>query len=418
MEPSSPLSSPRPPHTPPPASGSPPRDTSSHKKDAAADIIRRELEGIYSGGSGEATPHTTPISHTTPTQATRAEVGQKVAQSQTDSLEPSSPYDKTHSAPSLSQADQWKQYHSSWQNYYQKYYEQYYVSAVKQQLSTASTPKEAPNTTTAPADDGALTRDEALYELRQKIVTNATAQAKKVRKSRHFIPIAAALGVIMTFALLQYNQVLIANVKAYVTPGKIAAQNIIIDPDAEVPVGPESRMIIPKINVDAPVVMEVGPSEQEQLAAMENGIAHVRYPGASSVPGQVGNTVFSAHSSSDWTDMGDYKFIFVQLERMAVDDIIYINYNSTRYSYKVTNMDVVLPHEIDALRYDGDKPIITLITCVPLGTAEKRLLVRAEQVGPDPLKAEARADQPAAGQQVQQMAGTSPTLLERLFGGR
>lgn len=37
-------------------------------------------------------------------------------------------------------------------------------------------------------------------------------------------------------------------------------------------------MIIPKINVDAPIVMNVGPSNAEQLQAMSNGIAHVRYP--------------------------------------------------------------------------------------------------------------------------------------------
>ena len=387
------------------------------QQNAAADIVRRELDTIYSGGSGETTPHTTPVEHMPRSQTTKSEAGQQYAQQQAaDSLQVDSPYDKTHTAPSLSHTEQWKQYHSSWQNYYQKYYEQYYVSAVKQQIGNTHTDASAPNTTTIPDDDGVLTRDEALYELRQKIITNATTKAKKVRKSRHFVPIAAALSVVMVFALLQYNQVLFANVKAYITPGTIEAQNIIVDPNSEVPVGPESRMIIPKINVDAPVVMEVGPSEQEQLAAMENGIAHVRYPGASSVPGQVGNTVFSGHSSSDWTDMGEYKFIFVQLERMAVDDIIYVNYNSTRYSYKVTNMDVVMPSEINALEYDGDKPIITLITCVPLGTAEKRLLVRAEQVGPDPSKAEARSDEPEPARATQQMTGTSPTLLERLFG--
>lgn len=421
MDPNSPLPPSRPPSSlPPRAATIRPGASDNRHKEAAADVIRRELNTIYSGRSGQDTPHTTPVSQPSSTTSTRAEAGQKIAnQEPTDSLAVTSPYDKTHSAPSLSQVEQWKQYHSSWQNYYQKYYEQYYVSAVKQQLDSATTVTSEPTTTTAPDSDGALTRDEALYELRQKIITNATTQAKKVRKSRHFIPIAAALSVVLLFALLQYNQVLIANVKAYVTPGNIAAQNIIIDPNAEVPVGPEPRMIIPKINVDAPVVMEVGPTEEEQLAAMANGIAHVRYPGASSVPGQVGNTIFSGHSSSDWTDMGDYKFIFVQLERMAVDDIIYVNYNSTRYSYKVTSMDVVMPTEIDALRYDGDKPIITLITCVPLGTAEKRLLVKAEQVGPSPDKAVARSEEPATDEQsTPQMVGTTPTLLERLFGSR
>ena len=227
-----------------------------------------------------------------------------------------------------------------------------------------------------------------------------------------------ALAVVVVFALMQYNQILIANVKAYVTPGAIEPQNIIVDPNADVPVGPEPKMVIPKINVDAPVVMNVGPTNDEQLAAMANGIAHVRYPGASSVPGQIGNTVFSGHSSSDWTDSGAYKFIFVQLERLAVDDVIYVNYESKRYTYKVFDIKVVQPTEISALNYTGSDPIITLITCTPLGTAEKRLLVYAKQVSPDPAGATkpTETQQPAAS--GTELTGTAPTLLERLFGSR
>lgn len=377
-------------------------------RDVAADVVRTELDAIYAGNSGESTAHTTPVTKQSNSAQTKAAAGKAMAEQVT------SPYDKTHSEPSLNHAEQWKQYHSAWQVYYQKYYEQYYVNAVKDQFSTK---KSAPNTTTVPDDDGVLTRDEALYQLRQNIIDNATTKAKKARKSRHFLPIASAICVVLVFALLQYNQVLIANVKAYVTPGAIEPQNIIVDPNAEVPVGPETKMVIPKINVDAPVVMNVGPTNAEQLAAMANGIAHVRYPGASSVPGQVGNTVFSAHSSSDWTDNGAYKFIFVQLERLAVDDVIYVNYESKRYTYKVYDLKVVTPQDIGALNYTGDKPVITLITCTPLGTAEKRLLVFAEQVSPDP--AGATKPTKATEEEVStstELTGTAPTLLERLFG--
>lgn len=385
-------------------------------RDAAADIVRSELDAIYSGSSGHATPHTTPVDTATvaPEPKTKAQAGEAMAAA-SESL-----YDKTHSQPELHHAEQWKSYHSAWQTYYQKYYEQYYVNAVRQQLGNKkpadTTP---PTTTTKPDDDGVLTRDEALYELRQNILERASKSAKKARKSRHFLPIAAALSVILVFALLQYNQVLIANVKAYVSPGAIEPQNIIVDPIADVPVGPETKMIIPKINVDAPVVMNVGPTNAEQLAAMSNGIAHVRYPGASSVPGQIGNTVFSAHSSSDWTDTGAYKFIFVQLERLAVDDVVYVNYQSKRYTYKVYDIKVVGPKDIGALNYTGSDPVITLITCTPLGTAEKRLLVFAKQVSPDPAEATkpAESQQPAASQNTE-LTGTAPTLLERLFGSQ
>lgn len=379
-------------------------------REAAANLVRGELDAIYAGGSDSDAPHTTPV---TSTQAQQTAQSKAVA-GKTMAEEAANPYDKTHNAPSLNHAEEWKKYHSAWQVYYQKYYEQYYVNAVKDKFANGDT---APTTTTPPDDDGILTRDEALYQLRQSIIDNASSKAKKARKSRHFLPIASAICVILVFALLQYNQVLIANVKAYVTPGAIEPQNIIVDPNADVPVSAESKMVIPKINVDAPVVMNVGPTNEEQLAAMANGIAHVRYPGASSVPGQVGNTVFSAHSSSDWTDTGAYKFIFVQLERLAVDDVIYVNYESKRYSYKVYDLKVVTPQDIGALNYTGDKPIITLITCTPLGTAEKRLLVFAEQVSPDP----AGATKPAETSEkdvstTTEFAGTAPTLLERLFG--
>ena len=71
--------------------------------------------------------------------------------------------------------------------------------------------------------------------------------------------------------LLQYNQFLIANVKAYVSPSESQPESIIIDPNADVPVGPENKMIIPKINVDAPIVLNVGSSAKQQLDAMSNG---------------------------------------------------------------------------------------------------------------------------------------------------
>lgn len=399
-----------------------------HPREAAVNIVRNELDAIYAGNSGADTPHTTPVAqpqHTTP--ATKAVAGKELAQEATK-VDDESPYAKTRGGSELHQSNNWAGYHSAWQDYYQKYYEHYYVNAVKQRISSQPTThhdQSSQSTDENPGDTEPLTRDEALYELRQNIINQATSSAKKVRKSRHFIPVAAALAVVMTFALLQYNQVLIANVKAYVSPGAIEPQNIIIDPNADIPVGPESKMIIPKINVDAPIVMNVGPTNDEQLAAMSNGIAHVRYPGASSEPGQAGNAVFSAHSSSDWTDSGAYKFIFVQLERLAVDDVVYINYGSKRYSYKVFETKVVEPKDTAALNYTGAGPIITLITCTPLGTAEKRLLIFAKQVSPDPSSAPAPAPQTQQTQAPAEFTGTSPTAIEslrnsigELFGSR
>ena len=154
---------------------------------------------------------------------------------------------------------------------------------------------------------------------------------------------------------------------AYVSPGNIDPQNIVIDPNTVIAVGPEPRLIIPKINVDVPVLYDVGSDFDSQMAAMSKGVAHFAIPGASSHPGQIGNTVIAGHSSNDLLDSGDYKFIFAQLDKLVVGDTIYANYGSKRYTYTVTNKEVVKPNQVDKLTYATTKPILTLITCTPVG---------------------------------------------------
>ena len=179
-------------------------------------------------------------------------------------------------------------------------------------------------------------------------------------------------------------------------------------------------IIIPKINIDAPVVYGIGADHDSQMKAMESGIAHFAITGANAVPGQVGNAVFAAHSSNDAFASGDYKFVFAQNEKLVKDDIIYMNYESKRYTYKVTSTEVVMPNQVNKIQIETDKPMLTLISCVPLGTAEKRLLVFAEQISPDPTGATQSTDSDdtsTSSSDSSTIPGQpAPTLLERLFG--
>jgi len=360
----------------------PPKNSSSapDNRDAAANLVRNQLDALYN------------------TQRPNS----------SDQLQPgASPQQQT--TASNGAANHWQQYHTQWQQYYQRYYEQYYVGHLHQALSEQEKAKLSPEEK----------QEEQIVDLRQKLLAKASESAKKARKSRHFIPIASALAVVLVVAFLQYNQILIANVQAYVSPGAIDPQNIVVDPTATVQVGPEPKLIIPKINVNVPVIYGVGYDHDSQMKAMEKGVAHFAIPGANAVPGQVGNTVFSGHSSNDLFDPGDYKFIFAQLDKLQNGDTIYVNYNSVRYTYTVTKKEVVLPTQVDKLTYATDKPVLTLITCTPLGTAQKRLLVTAEQVAPDPAKAAAaNTDSSQNSDTKAVMTGNGPSLLERLFGGR
>lgn len=397
-------------HTPPTD------DRQANTQAAAADIVRSQLTTIYGGNTTTPTPQTTPVH--APTASTQ----------QQPDLTYTSPYQKTQVNPAEVQKDQWKQYHSAWQDYYQKYYERYYVGQV-QRTSQAIEARAAQATQSAaatiataapqPSQSEPLNRDEALYDLRAKLREQITESTKKVRKSRHFVPIAAALCVVVLFLFLQYNRILISNVQAYISPGNVDPASIIVDPSSDVAVGPESKLIIPKINVDVPVDYNAKPDNDSQMKAMNNGVAYFGIPGANSLPGQIGNTAIAGHSSNDLMDQGDYKFIFVRLDALSEGDAIYLNYEGKRYMYSVTKKEVVKPNEINKLIYPTDKPVITLITCTPIGTTLNRLLVTAEQVSPSPQSATPAPTQtaPSPANPSSSMPGNSPTLMQRLFGG-
>lgn len=395
------------------------------QQNAAADLVRDQLDTLYHQDENNLTEE--PTTHTE-TQAaspaaTPATQSSNSTMSNTSDVPDVNPYDRTHEPSTDIQADQWKQYHSAWQDYYQKYYEGYYTHHVNQ-AQQAIAAQQQPQRTTQPdvstptpqEGDESFSRDSALRELRDNLREKVVTSAKKVRRSRHFMPIAAALGVVLIFGFIQYNQVIVSNVKAYVTPGSIDPQNIIVDPTADIPVGPESRLIIPKINVDTPVFYDIPTDINSQNKAMENGVAHFPIPGANSHPGEIGNTVLSGHSSNDVFAAGDYKYIFMQLDKLEVGDTIYANYNGTRYTYSVTKKEVVNPDQVNKLVYETDKPMLTLITCTPLGTALQRLLVTAEQVYP--TTANAKPAEAAAGEGEASIPGQGqPTFIERLFGG-
>ena len=383
---------------------------------SAANVIRSQIDSLY--GNTQST--------TTPTQS---QTEPEVIAVQADT----NPYHHTHTLHSQPEADQWKQYHTAWQNYYQKYYENFYTAQVTPTpaLTPGHTPVESLKTKGSPLHEGYFTKqpielenespevlsnDQALLELRQKLLGRVQESAEKIRKSRHFIPILSALAVVVIFVFIQYNQIVTANVLAYVSPGSIDPQNIVVDPTTDVVVTQEPRLIIPKINVDVPVAYDIGTDNSSQMAAMANGLAHFPIAGANSHPGEIGNTVLAGHSSNDLFDGGDYKFIFAQLEKLSVGDSVYANYKGKRYTYVVTKMQVVKPNDVAALVYPTTKPVLTLLTCTPVGTALNRLLVTAEQVSPDPTAAATASASIGTLSPTTSIPGDNGTLFEKLFG--
>lgn len=324
--------------------------------------------------------------------------------------------------PRASNHHDWQNYHTQWQQYYQQYYERYYLQQVEKHRLQHNSPTDSdaaqPQAGDQPAKASAgLSRDQAVGDIRNELLGKIQAQSSRVRKSRHFVPVLSALAVMLVFLLLQYNRLMIAQVKAFVSPGSLTSQNLIVDPLESTKVGPEPRLIIPKINVDAPVVYSLNSlSESAVQTALKDGVVHYPIPGASSLPGEQGNSVILGHSSNDVFDDGNYKFIFVQLEQMQPGDTFYVNFQGTRYTYTVSRKEVILPTQVGKLAEAAGKPQMLLVTCVPVGTALKRLVVYADQISPDPAKATAATQTAPDNASLNSISGNSPSLLDRLFG--
>lgn len=389
-------------------------------QDAATDVVRSQIDSIYNHDDNLTTAVPTPASEpddnqaaaaieSEPTSGPAVQPGPGAVDAATSTT---SAYDRTHDEQQHQvQTKAWQRYHTAWQSYYQQYYERYYVG----QVSAAKKSLEH-DAHVRPIDE-TISSDEALYDLRSKLRNQIDKRAKKIRKSRHFVPIIAGVMVMLVFLFLQYNRILISNAVAYMQPGNLDPATLIVDPNSSNSVSAETRLIVPKISVDVPIIWDANAASLDSLnAAMDKGVAWFNMQGASAKPGEKGNFVLSGHSSNDWLDGGDYKFIFAPLERMKEGDTIYVNYNSTRYTYTVTHMQVVKPTDVQALQLGTDKPYLTLITCTPLGTALNRLLVFADQVSPDPNEASAQTNSESSSSDASKMPSNSPTFFERIFG--
>jgi len=299
-----------------------------------------------------------------------------------------------------------RKYHTAWQEYYQKYYGHYYLQQLQLQRQQVAR-GDGETTSLSP-------RQQAIDKLRRDLIKKIGAGADRAVKSRHFKPILAGVIIVLLLGFIQYNQLFSAAVRGLVSPGSQNISSLIIADGSYQPVNANPTVLIPKINVKAPIIFGLDDlSESSSQRALEHGVIHFPVAGANSVPGQNGNTVILGHSSSDIFNGGQFKFIFVQLNRMSVGDLFYVDYGGKRYSYEVTEKRMVAPGQLEALNMGVAAPFATLVTCDPPGTTWSRLLVIAQQISPSPAGAKVNDD--VAGQSTGSIPGAPPTLFERLF---
>ena len=249
-------------------------------------------------------------------------------------------------------------------------------------------------------------------DIRQRILQKVAGSNKKKQANVKSVVFGLGMGfaVLLIGAFGFFNERVIA---PFITPSTVMSSTpLILDESA--PVGDEAKIIIPKINVEIPVVYgEESIAEDDVQNALEEGVLH--YP-ITPEPGEVGNSVFFGHSSNNLLNSGNYKFAFVLLNRLEEGDTFMLEKDGTRYVYRVFDKEVVPPTDFSVLDSHPEKDsIATLITCDPPGTSINRLAVYGEQISPDPAENTESSVQEDR-ETPQELPSDAPTLWQRWFG--
>lgn len=137
------------------------------------------------------------------------------------------------------------------------------------------------------------------------------------------------------------------------------------------------ELFIPSMGIRAPVFKASSWNDGEVGELLKSGIALL--PTETWLEGD--HRVVTAHSSGT-ISMGDKRFLFATIHRLRPDEKIILYQNGKTYVYRVLEKKIVTPTDIGALP-KGEKSTLTLVSCWPIGSDAKRILVIAEKITED-----------------------------------
>ncbi|MCL5256469.1 MAG: class D sortase [Chloroflexi bacterium] len=131
---------------------------------------------------------------------------------------------------------------------------------------------------------------------------------------------------------------------------------------------PPSRIVIPAIGLDAPVV-PVGIDANGRIGAADFAAGHFSF---SKYAGEPGNCIIAGHVDTK----GE---VFRWIHKLQPGDEVQLFSTAGEHVYRVAGQRIVDPSDTSALA-DTPDATLTLITCYPYGVDTQRLIVTARLV--------------------------------------
>ena len=314
---------------------------------------------------------------------------------------------------------------TEWHNYYQslpavekhKVWQEFYESQSSAATQTNRPAPSNPQTLSSHKHQAAkpVSSIKNAQDLRNTIRSKVTANGQ-LKTKHHVQSLLFGLGmgalslVVILFGF--FNEIIIA---PFIQPSRTALATPIIISNDSAPSSSEyidPKVLIPKINAAIPVnYSETTRDEANIENDLESGVVH--YPNTA-LPGQNGNAVYFGHSSSNIFNRGKFKFAFLFLHELVINDTFYLTNDGKIYAYKVISRTIVEPNEVSVLGpVSGQVATATLITCNPPGTSLHRLIVVGQQINPEPSSNSVAAVSSTVAPSI--LPGNGPTLLNRLL---
>jgi len=202
-----------------------------------------------------------------------------------------------------------------------------------------------------------------------------------------FLVISAIVFVIMNFTTLKQNFDFWYNTEYKISPASQDVQTLsaispgsTAAPSTALPQIENNSLYLPIINVKAPVNFGI-PNKPENVAiGLSKGLIQVQ---GTALPGEIGNVFVTGHSSNYPWAKGNYNNVFALLNKVVVGDVVQIKYQNIDYVYKISSIKTVEPTNVSVMESKKES-VLTLMTCTPVGTSLRRLIVVANQVYPNP----------------------------------